>query len=47
MAMIYDIGANNGDDIPCYPMKADKVVAVEASQALARTIAGRFAAGIE
>lgn len=45
--MIYDTGANNGDDIPCYLMKADKVVAVEASQALARMIAGRFAAEIE
>ncbi|MFM7087838.1 MAG: FkbM family methyltransferase [Cyanobium sp.] len=45
--MIYDIGANNGDDIPYYLIKADKVVAVEANPRLARAIATRFALEIE
>ena len=32
--VIYDIGSNNGDDIPYYLMKCDKVVAVEANPLL-------------
>lgn len=40
--VIYDFGSNNGDDIPYYLLKADKVVAVEANPALARMIADRF-----
>ena len=39
---IYDIGSNNGDDIPYYLMKGDKVVAVEANPLLARQIEARF-----
>jgi hypothetical protein len=31
MKIIYDLGANNGDDIPYYLLKADTVVAVEAN----------------
>ena len=42
--IIYDLGANNGDDIPYYLLKADKVVAVEANPALAAGIRERFAA---
>jgi FkbM family methyltransferase len=41
--IIYDIGSNNGDDIPYYLLKADKVVAVEANPDLARGIEQRFA----
>jgi len=40
--VIYDIGANNGDDIEYYLKKADLVVAVEANPVLCRQIAGRF-----
>jgi FkbM family methyltransferase len=40
--IIYDIGANNGDDIPYYLMKADLVVAIEANPALCRVIEERF-----
>jgi hypothetical protein len=40
--IIYDFGANNGDDIPYYLMKADIVVAVEANPALCRSIETRF-----
>lgn len=42
--IIYDLGANNGDDIPYYLMKADLVVAVEANPALCAIIRQRFAA---
>ncbi|MDO9440575.1 MAG: FkbM family methyltransferase [Beijerinckiaceae bacterium] len=41
--LIYDFGANNGDDLPYYLMKADKVVAVEANPELAAMINARFA----
>ena len=41
--VIYDLGSNNGDDIPYYLLKADKVVAVEANPRLAAHIAQRFA----
>jgi FkbM family methyltransferase len=40
--IIYDFGANNGDDIPYYLKKADVVVAVEANPALCREIEERF-----
>jgi len=45
-AVIYDLGSNNGDDIPYYLLKADKVVAVEANPALARHLRTRFEAEI-
>jgi FkbM family methyltransferase len=44
--VIYDFGANNGDDIPYYLKKADVVVAIEANPALCRGIGERFAAEI-
>lgn len=40
--VVYDLGANNGDDIPYYLLKADRVVAVEANPGLADGIRGRF-----
>jgi len=40
--VIYDFGANNGDDIPYYLKNADVVVAVEANPALCRQIEERF-----
>jgi FkbM family methyltransferase len=40
--IIYDFGANNGDDIPYYLKKADLVVAVEANPSLCRDIEARF-----
>lgn len=40
--IIYDIGSNNGDDIPYYLKKADVVVAVEANPALCQQIQERF-----
>lgn len=40
--VIYDFGANNGDDIPYYLKKADLVVAVEANPSLCRQIGERF-----
>jgi FkbM family methyltransferase len=42
MKIIYDCGANNGDDIPYYLLKADKVVAIEANPTLAANIRSRF-----
>lgn len=47
MRVIYDLGANNGDDIPYYLLKADRVVAVEANPVLANEIRGRFAREID
>lgn len=44
--IIYDFGANNGDDIPYYLKKADLVVAIEANPALCRQIEERFATAI-
>lgn len=44
--IIYDLGANNGDDIPYYLLKADLVVAVEANPELANEIRQRFQAEI-
>lgn len=40
--VIYDFGSNNGDDIPYYLLKSDKVVAVEANPVLASRIRTRF-----
>lgn len=42
MKVIYDFGANNGDDIPYYLLKADLVVAVEANPVLADEIKNKF-----
>ena len=42
MKIIYDFGAHNGNDIPYYLTKADKVVAVEANPGLAAQIKERF-----
>ena len=44
--IIYDFGSNNGDDIPYYLLKADRVVAVEANPTLCEHIRSRFAAVI-
>jgi FkbM family methyltransferase len=44
--VIYDFGANNGDDIPYYLLKAERVVAVEANPVLVDVIRRRFAAQI-
>lgn len=44
--IIYDFGANNGDDLPYYLQKAEKVVAVEANPVLANHIRSRFADAI-
>jgi len=41
--IIFDFGANNGDDIPYYLQKAHLVVAVEANPVLANQIRARFA----
>jgi len=40
--VIYDLGANNGDDIPYYLLKGDVVVAVEANPDLCEQIRSRF-----
>lgn len=40
--IIYDFGANNGDDIPYYLMKSDLVVAVEANPTLCGIMEKRF-----
>lgn len=40
--IIYDIGANNGDDIPYYLEKADLVIAVEANPKLCKRIREKF-----
>jgi FkbM family methyltransferase len=45
--IIYDFGANNGDDIPYYLKKSDLVVAVEANPILAQQIRERFSSEIE
>jgi FkbM family methyltransferase len=44
--VIYDFGANNGDDISYYFLKAERVVAVEANPILCEQIRSRFAAEI-
>lgn len=45
--IIYDIGSNNGDDIPYYLLKSDLVVAVEANPVLCKQIQNRFLSEIE
>jgi len=40
--VIYDVGSNNGDDIPYYLMKADKVVAIEANPELSDCIKQKY-----
>jgi FkbM family methyltransferase len=42
MKIIYDFGANNGDDLPYYLRKADIVVAVEADPSLCKVMNERF-----
>jgi hypothetical protein len=44
--IIYDLGANKGDNIPYYLKKADKIVAMEASHILANQIRARFTESI-
>lgn len=45
--IIYDVGANNGSDIPYYLLKADVVVAIEANPDLCEIIRQRFSAEIQ
>jgi FkbM family methyltransferase len=45
--IIYDFGANNGDDIPYYLKKAELVVAVEANPSLCQEMEERFSAAIQ
>jgi FkbM family methyltransferase len=45
--VIYDFGANNGDDIPYYLKKADLVVAVEANPSLCKRIVEKFSSAIQ
>ena len=42
MRIIYDVGANIGDNLPYYLLKADKVVAIEANPVLADHMRARF-----
>lgn len=42
MRIIYDFGANNGDDIPYYLSRADRIVAVEADPQLCAVMRRRF-----
>ncbi|MEQ1757831.1 MAG: FkbM family methyltransferase [Vicinamibacterales bacterium] len=43
---IYDFGCNNGDNIPYYLQKAERVVAVEANPTLATNVRQRFSTEI-
>lgn len=45
--IIYDVGSNNGDDLPYYLDKAERVIAIEANPALADEIRQNFSAAIE
>lgn len=45
--VIYDIGANNGDDLPYYLKKGDFVVAVEANPILCDVLSTRFSEDIK
>lgn len=45
--VIYDFGANNGDDLSYYLKKADRVVAVEANPALCGEMERRFSGPIQ
>ena len=40
--IIYDLGSNNGDNIPYYLLKSDLVVAVEANLKLCEIIKKNF-----
>lgn len=40
--IIYDFGSNNGDDIPYYLHKADRVIAIEANPVLCKLIQSKF-----
>ena len=40
--IIYDIGSNNGDDIPYYLLKSDLVIAIEANPKLCNLIEEKF-----
>jgi len=44
---IYDIGSNNGSDIPYYILKADKVVAVEANPDLCEYISNKYSREVQ
>ena len=44
--IIYDVGANNGDDLPYYLRRSDLVIAIEADPELARGIEERFSSEI-
>ena len=44
--IVYDFGAHNGDNIPYYLLKFDKVVAIEANPILAKQIRRRFSTEI-
>lgn len=46
-SVIFDLGANNGDDVDYYLKKADRVVAVEANPALCALIGTRFAPAVQ
>lgn len=46
-SLIFDLGANNGDDVDYYLKKARRVVAVEANPALCDLMETRFAAAIQ
>ena len=45
--IIYDLGSNNGDDIPYYLKKGDVVIAVEANPVLCEQIRNRFKGEID
>lgn len=47
MKVIYDFGANKGDNLEYYLLKSDLVVAVEANPVLCQQIRERFRANIE
>ena len=47
LKVIYDFGANNGDNIPYYLQKADLVVAVEANPSLCQHMEERFSTPIK
>ncbi|MBU3694294.1 MAG: FkbM family methyltransferase [Rhodocyclaceae bacterium] len=47
MKIIYDVGANNGCNIPYYLLKSDLVVAIEANPSLCDFMRQRFAAQIQ
>ena len=42
LKVIYGLGSNNGDDIPYYLLKAQRVIAVEANPVICEQIQSRF-----